>query len=184
MRVDPPDDVGYRSVAGEGTSRGGRPRIMVVAALGRPDIVGMFKPLARIADLTFVEYERNWGEGLDPRVYEGFGQLTTWERHRSAKALLARTNPDTIAMISIGSRNQLVLRAEALRRGIEVVHVEHGYRLPPHVRSAPGVHTVGREGPRAGVRTNRFFVQSAILAGPRIAAAGLEASIRPPERSS
>src|SRR5690349_11963290 len=111
----------------------------------------MFKHLvARGADLTFVEYERNWGHGLDPSVYHTYGTLTTWEEHSSASALLTSTNPDLIAMIAISSRNQLALRATASRRGIEVIHVEHGYRLPAGVRSSSGFQPRRRSGPRSG----------------------------------
>jgi hypothetical protein len=141
-----------------------RPRILVVAALGRPDILRMFDALKRRAEMAFVEYERNWGEGLDPTMYEPYGELTTWEEHRSAGALLDKFQPDRVAMIAIASRDQAALRVEARRRGLEVIHVEHGYRVPPSIKAAPGYLPRSRAGPRASLRTHRFFVGSAVRA--------------------
>ena len=97
-----------------GSETTGAPRILIVAALGRGDIVSMFDLLAEQADLTFVEYERNWGHGLDPEAYRGVGHLTTWEEHRSADALLDSVRPARVAMLSISSRNQIALRAACL----------------------------------------------------------------------
>ena len=104
--------------------------------------MSMFQDLVGQAELSFLEYRRNWGDGVDPDVYGRYGRLTTWEEYRSAPELLDRLRPDRIVMLSIGSRNQLALRWEAARRGIEVVHVEHGYRLPATVRQDPAI---GRE---------------------------------------
>ena len=141
----------------------------------------MFDLLAGQADLTFVEYARNWGHGLDPAAYEGTGHLTTWEEHSSADALLDAVRPTRVAMLSIGSRNQLALRAAARRRGIPVDHVEHGYRLPATVRQHPTIKGEGRLGSRSTVRTNRFFAYSAIREGfrgaIRLADAGIRATV-------
>ena len=165
----------------EGSEAAGAPRIMVVAALGRRDIVSMFDLLVGQAELTFVEYARNWGHGLDPAAYEGIGRLTTWEEHSSADALLDSVRPTRVAMLSIGSRNQLALRAAARRRGIPVDHVEHGYRLPATVRQDPALGGAARSGPRSTVRGNRFFVDSTIREGfpgaVRLAEAGFRATL-------
>ena len=165
----------------EGSEAAGAPRIMVVAALGRRDIVSMFDLLVGQAELTFVEYARNWGHGLDPAAYEGIGRLTTWEEHGSADALLDSLRPTRVAMLSIGSRNQLALRAAARRRGIPVDHVEHGYRLPATVRQDPAIAGGGRSGPRSTARANRFFLDSTIHEGfpgaVRLAEVGLRATL-------
>ena len=137
----------------------------------------MFRGLVGRADMTFVEYERNWGEGLDESIYRPYGVLTTWEEHRSARALLDWCRPDRLAMLAIGSRNQLALRIEAARRRIEVVHVEHGYRLPAGVREDPGLGMSTRSGPPSALRTNRFFAGSAIgAAGMSTLEAGARAT--------
>ena len=165
----------------EASQATGTPRIMVVAALGRRDIVSMFDLLAGQAELTFVEYERNWGHGLDPAAYEGCGRLTTWEEHSSADALLDSVRPTRVAMLQIGSRNQLALRAAARRRGIPVDHVEHGYRLPATVRQDPAIAGPRRLGPRSTVRANRFFLDSTIREGfrgaVRLAEVGFRATV-------
>ena len=148
-------------------ARPSNPRILVAATLGRADILSMFQGLVGRADMTFVEYARNWGEGLDESIYRPYGVLTTWEAHRSARALLDWCRPDRIAMLAVGSRNQLALRIEAARRRIEVVHLEHGYRLPASAWDDAGLRTPRRLGPSSAVRTNRFF------AGSTIGAAGL-----------
>lgn len=139
----------------------------------------MFDGLEDEAELTFVEYERNWGDGLDPGVYSAHGTLTTWESHRSAQALLDHDRPDLVAMLAITSRNQIALRAAAARRGIEVVHVEHGYRLPAVVKHDPRLNASLRSGPRGSLRTNRFYLGSLLRSGPgpgaRLAASGISA---------
>ena len=175
-------EIGYRALSNvaamEGSEAAGAPRIMVVAALGRRDIVSMFDLLVGQAELTFVEYARNWGHGLDPAAYEGIGRLTTWEEHSSADALLDSVRPTRVAMLSIGSRNQLALRAAARRRGIPVDHVEHGYRLPATVRQDPAIAGAGRSGPRSTVRANRFFLDSTIREGVRGAGRLAEVGVR------
>lgn len=141
-----------------------RPRILVAATLGRADLLAMFERLAEHAELTFVEYAGT--PGATPQLYAPYGSLTTWEEHRSARALLRAVEPDLLAMLAIGSRNQLALRCEARRRGLRTVHVEHGYRLPRQVQLAL---SLGRSTPAngAGTRvtgstpaTHRFFAAS------------------------
>jgi hypothetical protein len=105
-----------------------RPRILVVATMGRADLLAMFEGLAGKAELTFVEYEST--PGLTAELYAPYGELTTWGRHTSARALLRATRPDLVAMLAIGVRNQLALRCEARRQGVRTIHLEHGYRLP------------------------------------------------------
>ena len=63
-----------------------RPRILVVATIGRADLLAMFEQVAAHADLTFLEYAST--PGVTPQLYEPYGQLTTWEEHRSARSLL------------------------------------------------------------------------------------------------
>ena len=162
-------------------TRPDKPRLLVVATLGRADIVSMFQGLVGQAELSFLEYRRNWGDGVDPDVYGRYGRLTTWEEYRSAPELLDRLRPDRIVMLSIGSRNQLALRWEAARRGIEVVHVEHGYRLPAAARQDPAIAGSGRSGPRSTFRANRFFLDSMIHEGfpgaVRLAEVGFRATV-------
>ena len=109
-----------------------RPHLLVVGTMNRPDVVSMFSRVE--ARLTFLEYEDNWGVRLDPAIYEPFGEVTNWERHDSVDHVLDELRPDRVAMISINSREQVALRVAARERGVEVVHVEHGYRLPLQAR--------------------------------------------------
>ena len=109
-------------------------RLLIVGTMNRPDVVGMFRGVE--ARMTFLEYEDNWGVRLDPAIYEPFGGVTTWERHRSVDTVLEDLRPDRIAMVSINSREQVALRVAARERGLEVLHVEHGYRLPLQTRLA------------------------------------------------
>jgi hypothetical protein len=141
-----------------------RPRILVAATIGRADLLAMFEQLAERAELTFVEYAGT--PGAEPERYAPYGRLTTWEEHRSATALLRDVEPDLLAMMAIGSRNQLALRSAARRGGLRTVHVEHGYRLPRRIQLAL---SLGRTTPAngAGTRatgstlaTHRFFAAS------------------------
>jgi hypothetical protein len=141
-----------------------RPRILVAATLGRADLLAMFGQLAERAELTFVEYAGT--PGVEPERYEPYGRLTTWEEHRSARSLLDAVEPDLLAMLAIGSRNQLALRCEARRRGLRVVHVEHGYRLPRKIqlafsldRSTPA-NGAGTQATGSSLATHRFFAAS------------------------
>lgn len=141
-----------------------RPRILVVATLGRDDLLAMFARLAERAELTFVEYAGQ--AGVEPHRYEPYGRLTTWEEHRSAAALLRDARPDLLAMLAIGSHNQVALRREARRRGLRTVHVEHGHRLPRETlqalsrdRSTP-VNGAGRHSTGSSLATHRFFAAS------------------------
>jgi hypothetical protein len=148
-----------------------RPRILVAATIGRADLLAMFGRLAERAELTFVEYAG--APGVEPALYERYGRLTTWEEHRSAAALLRATEPDLLAMLATGARNQLALRREARRRGLRTVHVEHGYRLPLEVqrafsqsRSTP-VNGTGALPTGSSRATHRFFAASLPRLGPR-----------------
>jgi len=105
-----------------------RPRILVVATMGRADLLAMFGEVAERAELTFVEYAST--PNATPELYEPYGRLTTWEQHRSARSLLREIEPDLVVMLAIGIRNQLALRCEARHLGIPAIHLEHGYRLP------------------------------------------------------
>jgi hypothetical protein len=141
-----------------------RPRILVVATIGRADLLAMFEQVADRADLTFLEYAST--PGVTQQLYEPYGRLTTWEEHRSARSLLDAIRPDLLAMLAIGGRNQLALRCEARRRGLRTVHVEHGYRLPREIqlafsldRSTPANGT-GRQAGGSSPATHRFFAAS------------------------
>jgi len=146
-----------------------RARVLVTGTISRADIAEMFRPLAAGCDLTFVEYEREWGEGVDAAVYRGLGELTTWEAHRSANELLDSVRPSRIVLLFTSSLNQVALRAAARARGIETVHVEHGYRLPasdvPSVRPTP---TAAGEPRLSGWRTHSFFLRSSFERSPTV----------------
>lgn len=149
-----------------------RPRILVVATIGRPDILTMFERLAERAELTFLEFAST--PGLTPALYEPYGHLTTWEEHRSARSLLRSLEPDLLAMLGIGARNQLALRCEARRQGVRVVHLEHGYRLPVATRRSLSVgrHEDGEapERPRSSLAAHRFFAATLTRLPPQQAA--------------
>jgi hypothetical protein len=141
-----------------------RPRILVVATIGRADLLAMFGQVADRADLTFLEYAST--PGVEAQLYEPYGRLITWEEHRSAGSLLRTVQPDLLAMLAIGGRNQLALRCEARRRGLRTVHVEHGYRLPRKTqlafsldRSTPANGT-GAQATGSSLATHRFFAGS------------------------
>ncbi len=141
-----------------------RPRILVAATIGRADLLEMFERLATRAELTFVEYAGT--PGAEPERYAPYGRLTTWEEHRSAAALLRAVEPDLLAMLAIGSRNQLALRCEARRRGLRTVHVEHGYRLPRQTQLALSLdrgtpaNGAGTRATGSSLATHRFFAAS------------------------
>jgi hypothetical protein len=152
-----------------------RPRVLITGTVTstviRRDILEMFGSLAGAAELTFVEYD--WGDAeFDGSAFDRFGELTTWEAEGSADALLARVRPDRVALLFNSSRNQVALRAAARDRGVETVHVEHGYRLPAD--DAPAA--LFEHGPRigdaraSGVRTHAFFARSLLRRRPRVAA--------------
>ncbi len=135
----------------------------------------MFGGAAEGADLTFVEYESN--PGVTPELYAPYGRLTTWEQHRSARALLRQVEPDLLAMLSTGVRNQLALRREAARQGIRTIHLEHGYRLPIATQRTLSAdrdkiaHAGGATGGRrSSLATNRFLACSLLRLPPREAA--------------
>jgi hypothetical protein len=134
------------------------PHLLIVGTMNRPDVVAMFKGVR--ARMTFLEYEDNWGVPLEPATYERYGEVTTWEQHRSADALLERLRPDRLAMISVGSREQVALRAAAGEHGLEVVHVEHGYRLPLQTRMSPALDATRNEYRSPGLRRHVFFLGS------------------------
>jgi len=143
------------------------PRILVVATIGRPDILAMFGRLAERAELTFLEFAST--PGVTPALYEPYGSLTTWEEHRSARSLLRALDPDLLAMLGIGARNQLALRCEARRRGLRTVHLEHGYRLPVARRRSLSATVAKGNGarPRSSLATHRFFAATLARLPPR-----------------
>lgn len=125
----------------------------------------MFEQVADRAELTFVEYASTPGPGATPRLYEPYGRLTTWEEHRSARSLLRAVQPDLIAMLAIGGRNQIALRCQAKRQGVRTIHLEHGYRLPLATQRAlrEEQQTSGNGAPRwtkSTLATHRFFAGS------------------------
>jgi hypothetical protein len=152
----------------------GRPRILVAATLGRADLLAMFEGAAEHADLTFVEYAST--PGLSRELYEPYGRLTTWDRHRSARALLREVEPDLLVMIAIRARNQLALRREAKRCGLRMVHLEHGYRLPMSTQLSLAVDRDKVADPaspppaKSSLADNRFFVGSLLRLPPAEAA--------------
>jgi hypothetical protein len=125
----------------------------------------MFDSVLDRAEMIFVEYERNWGDGLSPELYRRYGELTTWEDHRSADALLDAVDPDRVVMIAITSRSQVALRVAARERGIEVIHLEHGYRHPFETQ-VEILDRVGQVGPRSTLRGHRFFAGSLMHRSP------------------
>lgn len=150
-----------------------RPRILVVATIGRPDILAMFERLAERAELTFLEFAST--PGVTPALYEPYGSLTTWEEHRSARSLLGSLRPDLLVMLGIGARNQLALRCEARRQGVRTIHLEHGYRLPLATRRSLSVarpKATYSEAARAksSLATHRFFAATLAKLPPRQAA--------------
>ncbi len=153
-----------------------RPRILVVATIGRADLLAMFGQLAGVAELTFLEYAST--PGLSPQPYEPYGRLTTWEEHRSARSLLRAVEPDLLVMLGIGARNQLALRCEARRQGLRTIHLEHGYRLPLAARRSLSADprkpaNNGGGGPhraRSSLATHRFFASSVARLPPAEAA--------------
>jgi hypothetical protein len=128
--------------------------------LGRPDLVSQFRGASESSEITFVDYQ-----GADPRAYAGLGPLVFWEQFRSAARMLSELKPEAILALAIDSRNQAALRLQAARRGIPVIHVEHGYRLPLSVRSAEGVSTLGR-GSLVPRSSQRFYLGSFAGLGP------------------
>jgi hypothetical protein len=156
-----------------GTAPVSRPRILVVATIGRSDILAMFGRLRERAELSFLEFTST--PGLTPALYEPYGQLATWEEHHSARSLLRSLQPDLLVMLGIGARNQLALRCEARRRSVRVVHLEHGYRLPVTMRRSlnetrRGTEGDARERPRSTLATHRFFAATLATLPPRQAA--------------
>ena len=76
------------------------------------------------------------------------------------RPLLDDLRPDRIAMVSINSREQVALRVAARERGLEVLHVEHGYRLPLQTRLAHETQPGGNRYRSPGVRRHAFFLRS------------------------
>lgn len=148
-----------------------RPRLLITGTMSRADILDMFRPISNAADLTFVEYERDWGQGINRALYQSIGEITTWEESGSADHLLRRVRPDRVVLLFISSLNQVALRVAAKDHGIEAVHVEHGYRLL--AADAPPARTAAHRpnGARLGDRhTHAFFARSLRHRGARIAA--------------
>jgi hypothetical protein len=136
-------------------------RLLVTGTISRGDILDMFAVTRERCDLTFVEYERGWGDGIDRQLYDEFGRLTTWEDQNSADELLDREQPDRLVFLFTTSLNQVVLRSAARQRGIEAVHVEHGYRPP--IADEINQRTTARtraSGHHSGLRTHAFFARS------------------------
>lgn len=147
-----------------------KPRLLITGTMSRADIVSMFECLRESCDLTFVEYERDCGYGIDRAVYRNLGELATWESFRSANALLSAAKPDKVVLLFTASLNQIALRAAAKTREIETIHVEHGYRLraadTPYVpeRSVnPDVRSL------SSWRTHAFFAASVAASPPSTA---------------
>jgi hypothetical protein len=142
-------------------------RLLITGTMSRSDIVQTFERLEGASEMTFLEYERDWGQGIDRSVYDGMGRLMTWEESRSADAVLRAVRPDRVILLFISSINQVALRVAARDRGVETVHVEHGYRLP--ATDAPRARTLAHrpEGRRLGShRTHLFFARSLLRRHP------------------
>jgi hypothetical protein len=147
-------------------------KLLITGTMSRSDIVQTFERLEGSAELTFVEYEGDWGQGIDRSVYEGKGRLVTWEESRSADAVLRSVKPDRVVFLFTSSINQVALRVAAREQGIETVHVEHGYRLP--AADSPGALTTAHRpgGRRLGDRrTHLFFARSVMQRRPSAATA-------------
>lgn len=142
------------------------PRLLVTGTMSRRDILEMFTVSRARAELIFVEYERGWGDGVDPRLYQDFGDLVTWEAYSSANKLLDQTGPDRLVFLFTNSLNQVALRVAARHRGIESIHAEHGYRPPiaAEINRYATAHT--REGAHySSFRTHSFFARSLVRSG-------------------
>jgi hypothetical protein len=142
-------------------------RLLATGTINRPDLIGLFSGVQDSAELCFVEYERQSATSLDADAYRPYGALTTWNAHASANRLLDRIRPDRLVMLAINSREEVALRMAASRRGLEVLHLEHGYRLPLSVRAEIGLdrmYTKRRIAP--GVARHAFFARS-LASAPR-----------------
>jgi hypothetical protein len=159
------------------------PRLLVVGTINRADILEMFESVRSQAELHFLEYSRNYEELLDVDRYEPYGAVRTWDDYRSADHLLDQLAPDRIVFLSISALNQVALRLAARERGIETVHVEHGYRLPLGQLTGhqPGPDLSGRwrrylREPKRALLTHRFLLGS--LAARRGSRADLTRYVR------
>src|ERR1051325_7001167 len=97
------------------------PTILVTGTMSRPDLVAMFDGIGAAAQLVFVEYAAEWGEGVWTELYARYGALRTWEASGSAKRLLDEVRPDVVAFVSCTSYNQVALRCTARARGVRCV---------------------------------------------------------------
>ncbi len=134
--------------------------------MSRRDILEMFTVPRTRAELIFVEYERGWGDGIDPGVYQDFGDLVTWEAHSSANKLLEETGPDRVVFLFTNSLNQVALRVAARNKGIESIHAEHGYRPP--IAAEINRYTTARnrnDNHFSSFRTHSFFARSLVTSG-------------------
>jgi hypothetical protein len=141
------------------------PRLLICDALSRPDILEMFGRTVGRAEMVFVEYEYNEGTRVDPHRYAPYGEVTTWEKLASANRLLSKTRPTRVVLFYNTALNQVMLRQAALERGVEVVHLEHGIRLPAPAR-LPATAQVDRSR-SSDWRTRMFFVRSLPRRRPR-----------------
>jgi len=132
--------------------------------MSRRDLVAMFDGLGGAAQLHFVEYAAEWGEGMSTELYAGYGALRTWEASGSANRLLDDVSPDLVAFVSCTSYNQVALRCAARARGLRCVHLEHGLRRPPSSPIPLGAAApTARGGPRlSSWRTHAFFARSVV----------------------
>src|SRR5579863_6819704 len=104
-----------------------RPRILVVGAINRPDIIAMFRDVREACELHFLEYYYNWGIRANPAHYADYGRVHFWHEYGHAGKLLDDIKPARIVSFYLSSLNQVALRAVARDRGIPVFHLEHGF---------------------------------------------------------
>jgi hypothetical protein len=144
------------------------PKLLVAATINRADLLALFDGVAASSRVAFIEYDDHWGTALDRSLYAPYGDVSTWREHSNADQLLDRVDPDRVVMLAISSREQVALRVAARERGIEVIHLEHGYRLPVETREALGMHRLGTARRiQPGVGRHAFFARSLLSPGHR-----------------
>src|SRR5437763_1572862 len=77
--------------------------------------------------------------------------------------------PDRVILLFVTSLNQVALRVAARQRGIETVHLEHGYRVPLGGTEAEELLDEGyarglRTEPARALRTHLFFLGTLLRA--------------------
>lgn len=140
-----------------------KPRLLITGALSRPDILASLDEARSRIDMRFVEYEREWGDGLDRELYRAYGLVTAWEEEWNAAALLRRVAPTAVVFMQGASLNQMALRVACRRRGVPAIHLEHGLPFPIDDRAAASRQTTTPG--LATWRTHAFFARS-ILEAP------------------